>query len=92
MGQVESCDERPMFMRANGEPTTELRGEIPRWVVDILDAVVTARGGQSANVHRTTVVTEVLSEWAEKKLHEASLITRLAAGNPNPTERARRPV
>lgn len=81
--------DEPQFMR-RAEPTTELRGEIPRWIVDILDAVVTARGGQSANVHRTTVVAEVLSDWAGKKLHEASLITRLAASNPNGLDAAGR--
>lgn len=69
-----------------GEPTTELRGECPRWIVDVLDAVVMARGGQSANVHRSTVWVEVMAAWAEKKVHEASLIQRLAAVHPTGSE------
>jgi len=66
----------------------ELRFWCPRAIVDVLDAVVMARGGQSANIHRGTVLVEVLNEWAEKKRHEAMLVHRIAGLNPTASERS----
>jgi hypothetical protein len=74
----------PAFAR--GELTAELRGECPRWILSVLDAVVMARGGQSAGVHRATIVNEVLTEWAEKKRHEAMLVHRLAGVHPTDSD------
>lgn len=54
----------------------ELRGLVPRYVVDVVDAVAIYRG-----VDRIEVVRLVLKEWADQKLKEAKLIARMA-GNP----------
>jgi len=74
--------DRPQFARGD----VELRFWCPREIVDVLDAVVMARGGQSANVHRGTVLTEIAAKWAEEKRHEASLIHRVAGCNPTDSE------
>lgn len=67
----------PLSRRLHGGPVTELRGNCPRLIVDVLDAVSQARG-----TTRTDLVNELLGEWAEKQLHEASLIHRVTRGNP----------
>lgn len=61
--------------------TTELRGECPHWVVNVLDAV-----SMSNNETRTALVNRLLGEWATKKVHEASLIAKLAGINPTTSE------
>jgi hypothetical protein len=78
----EALAETPAFARGGTELTTELRGECPRWIVEVIDAVALARGGPGANIHRATIVNEVLAEWAEKKRHEAMLVHRIAGFNP----------
>lgn len=86
MGNTDNSD-TPAFARGIAEDV-ELRFWCPRGLVDVLDAVVLARGGQSANVHRGTVLSELLGEWAEKKRHEAMLIHRVALSNPTGSERS----
>ena len=54
----------------------EVRGLLPRYVVDVVDSVAIYKG-----VARIEVVRIVLKEWADEKLKEAALIARLA-GNP----------
>lgn len=54
----------------------EVRGMVPRYVVDVVDAVAIHKG-----VDRIEVVRIVLKEWADEKLKEAALIAR-TAGNP----------
>lgn len=54
----------------------EIRTEIPDEECSILDAFCSATGR-----HRTDVVRELLSDWSEKKLHEATLIMRVHNGN-----------
>lgn len=48
----------------------ELRGEVMREDIDVIDAVVRA----------------ILSDWADRKIHEASLIQRVRRGNGNAPE------
>lgn len=55
----------------------ELRGECPRNTVNVLDAVSMAR-----DQTRTSLVNEILGEWAAKRVHEASLVQRIAGCNP----------
>lgn len=54
----------------------EVRGLVPRYVVDVVDAVAIYKG-----VDRIEVVRIVLKEWAEEKIREAALIGRMVAGN-----------
>ena len=69
--------EKPM-----SDPFVELRGEVLREHVDILDAVAQAKPGSS----RMSVLREVLADWVERKCHEASLIQRVRRGNGSGTE------
>ena len=85
MGKEDNA-EIPPFARGEADEV-ELRFWCPRSIVNVLDAVVMARGGQSANIHRGTVLTEEMTVWAEKKRHEASLIHRVAGINPTGSER-----
>jgi hypothetical protein len=54
----------------------ELRGLISRRVADVLDAVALAR-----DTSRMEVVASILKDWAEKKSHEATVITRVLKKN-----------
>lgn len=55
----------------------ELRGDCPREIVDMLDAVSTAK-----RITRTDLVNRILADWARRKWHEAVSIQRVAGGNP----------
>lgn len=54
----------------------ELRGNSPRWVVDVLDALAQAR-----NQSRWEVVSQVLAEYARAREHEAMIICRVTGCN-----------
>lgn len=60
---------------ATAEHLVELRGEIPRDLIDVIDAVVQATPG----ANRMSVVRSILEDWCDRKIHEASLIQRVAA-------------
>lgn len=55
----------------------ELREEIPRDLVDVIDAVSAARG-----TSRRQMVIDVLHAWASERVHEATVIMRVTRGNP----------
>jgi hypothetical protein len=57
--------------------TTELRVELPADEVAVLDGFCAATGE-----NRTVVVRRLLREWSDKKLHEATLILRVAGVHP----------
>lgn len=59
----------------------ELRGPCPRRVVDMLDAVSTARG-----LTRTQLVNEVLGQWARRERHVATVVSRVMQSNPGDVE------
>ena len=71
---------------ATMEHLVELRGEVPREYVDVIDAVVQATPGAS----RMSVVRVILAEWVDRKVHEASLVYRLTNGNGSAPEPNRR--
>jgi protein involved in temperature-dependent protein secretion len=60
--------------KGNDETPVELRGDTPRWIIDILDAVAMARGGKTS---RMDILNEVAAEWASRRLHEANLVLRV---------------
>lgn len=64
------------------DPYIELRGEIQREYMDVIDAVVQATPGAS----RMSVVREIVGEWVDRKIHEFSLIQRVRRGNGNAPE------
>jgi len=72
-------EETVLFSRSDVK--TELRGECPKDIVAVLDAVAMAR-----QVSRTEIVNEVLGNWAKSKLHEVDIINRVTRGNPNQSE------
>lgn len=63
------------------EPSAELRVQVPRRFVDMLDAVSLARG-----CHRTELLIEVLDQWHRSRVREATLIQRVVGGKALPTE------
>lgn len=63
---------------------TELRVEVPRDELSVLDGYCSATGRD-----RTDVLRQVLREWSEKQLHVATVIVRVAGGNPPQSERDR---
>lgn len=68
---------------ARGGDTTELRGECPAHIVKVLDAVAIARGKT-----RMAIANEVLGAWADKMIHEATLVHRVLRSNPTVPEGA----
>lgn len=67
---------------AAAEHLVELRGEVPREFVDVLDAVAQATPG----ANRMSVLRDVLGDWVERKVHEAILIQRIRGGNGSESE------
>lgn len=64
-------------MASNNDDSIELRGNCPRFIVDVLDAV-----SQSRRMSRTELVNEVLKTWARGAVHQSMLIARVTKGNP----------
>lgn len=59
----------------------ELRGDIERDISDIVDAVAKAR-----RISRMQCVAEILKQWADEKVHEATLVNRLRRGKGSEAE------
>lgn len=57
----------------------ELRGEVLRRSVNIMDAIVQANPGMS----RASLLRQIIAEWAAREVHKASLVMRLAGNNGN---------
>lgn len=57
----------------------ELRGLMPRYVIDVIDAVAIHK-----RVDRMAVACAVLQTWADQKLHESTLLERVARSNGSP--------
>jgi hypothetical protein len=62
--------------------TVELRAEMPRFIIDVLDGQCAATGEC-----RTELVRFILSEWANQRHHEATLILRVAGSNPTKSDK-----
>lgn len=67
------------FSRNSGR--SEIRLEVPDDELAVLDGYC-----QAAGKARTDVIRALLSEWSGKKLHEATLILRVARGNTGASE------
>lgn len=59
----------------------ELRGEIDRQIIDVLDAVSKAK-----RISRMEMVAIVLDQWAKDKVHESNLIQSLTRDHGSRTE------
>ena len=64
------------------DPFVEVRGDVLREHVDIIDAVAHAIPGAS----RTSVLREIIAEWCEREIHRSTLVQRVARGNGNVPE------
>jgi hypothetical protein len=64
-------------MDAKADNQVELRGMLPREVVDVIDAVSAAK-----RMTRIELVHRILADWAARKHHEAMLVHRVTRGNP----------
>ncbi|NVO06457.1 MAG: hypothetical protein HXX19_11250 [Rhodoferax sp.] len=69
------------------ERTTEIRMELPGHECAVLDGYVQATGKS-----RTQVMRDILRMWSDAKLHEATLILRVAGRNPGGPEAGRNDV
>lgn len=65
---------------ATPETSVELRGDCPREMVDVLDAISSAR-----RLTRMQLVNEVLGAWVDQKVHEMNIVARVTRGNPTRT-------
>jgi hypothetical protein len=72
---------------SSSDPFCELRGDILREHMDVIDAVVQATPG----ANRMSVVRQILAEWVDRKCHEATLIQRVRRGNGSAVEAGRNP-
>lgn len=63
--------------KAADDDTTELRGQCPNWIVGVLDAAAA-----SDRTNRTEVVNRVLEAWAKQEVTRATVMLRVARGNP----------
>ena len=63
----------------------EIRFELPAADVSVLDGYCSATGKS-----RTDIMRAILKDWSEKKLHEATLICRVAGVNPVSSDAGRR--
>lgn len=64
---------------------TELRVEVPVDDIRVLDGYCTATGKS-----RTDVMREMLAAWSFQRVHEATLICRVAGVNPFESEGGRK--
>lgn len=64
------------------DPFVELRGEVLREHVDVMDAVAQATPGAS----RMSVLREILADWVEREKHRSMLVQRVCGGNGNEPE------
>lgn len=65
----------------------EVRVELPDEHVAVLDGFCSA-----TNTSRTEVIKQLLAEWSARKIHEASVIMRVAGRNPTRSESDRMPT
>lgn len=69
--------------RNDARDDTELRIDIPKWLMGAIDAEQFVRG---SGCSRKQVVIEVLEAWAKRRIHEATVLLRLTEGNPMPSD------
>ena len=77
--------ETPMFSRVNrtGEELAELRVSSPRITLAVIDSVAISETKSSGKmVSRTDIVNRILSEYAEHKIDEATLISNAINSYP----------
>jgi len=69
-------------MGISHDDTTELRLEAPNFVVAVYDGVSIAQ-----RLTRNQLILRVLTDWAESRAHEATVLARVLQINPAGPER-----
>ena len=69
---------KALFARTRTGETVELRVELPRIDLNVVDGFSMAN-----NRSRTEVVAEIIAEWSKEKHREAMMICRTAGFNPD---------
>lgn len=64
-------------MASADDDVVELRGDVPKNVMAMLDAIAMAK-----RVSRMALVRKILNDWAVKTYHEAMVVERVTKGNP----------
>lgn len=64
------------------DPFVELRGDVLREHVDVIDAVAQSIPGAS----RTSVLRDIIAEWVQREIHRATLVCRVTQGNGSAPE------
>jgi hypothetical protein len=78
-----------LFSRVNrvGEPVAELRANIARFKLAVLDSVAISESRASGKlVSRTDLVDRIITEWVSQKVDEASLIKNALSEYPTVME------
>jgi hypothetical protein len=81
--------EKTLFSRVSrtGDELVELRVNSPRITLAVIDSVAISETRSSGKVvSRTDIVNRILSEFAEHKIDEATLINRAINSNPTVLE------
>jgi hypothetical protein len=55
--------------------TVEMRGDVPRDLYDVFDAVRLARG-----MTKQALLVAIVAEWAAKEVHVATVVSRVTRG------------
>ena len=77
------------FIRVSrtGEDLGELRVNLPKVLLGVIDMVATAEADATGKmVSRTDIIHRVLSKYVEEKIHEATLINRAVQSYPTVLE------
>lgn len=85
----DETNEIPAFSRTSrtGDELGELRVNSPRYVLAVVDSVAISETRASGKmVSRTDIVNRILSQFAQNKIDEASLITKAVSENPTVLE------
>lgn len=67
------------------DPFIEIRGEFSRDQIEIMDAYCQANPGKS----RVAILRELLDVWCKQRVHEATLVMRVAGRNGSGSESRR---
>ena len=70
---------------ATSDPFIELRGDVLREHVDVIDAVVQATPGAS----RMSVLRQIVAEWVDREVHRSSVVMRVWNSNGTAPESQR---
>ena len=58
----------------------ELRIDVDADVMQLVDALVLARGGKERGIYRADILGPVLQDWYERTVHESTIVQRVLRG------------